>query len=181
MTQYVSWRWMCWSLSLVGILLQVVALVFLRETYAPMILRKKKARLARESGNEHLYTVYDQNSSTRTWLRQSMRPLELLTTQPLVQVLALYLAFLTGVCYTIMYTFPTLWREQYGQSIAVSSLNYIPLGVGYVLGVLICSYLNDRVCYLRSQFRGLLCPSEESNSHSLLHEEVQSHQQRALG
>lgn len=153
MAQYLSWRWMCWVLSLVGIPLQVMALFFLRETHAPTILWKKKTVLARETGNQHLYTVHDRDDRRSAWIRRSMRPLELLATQPLVQALGFYIAFLTGVCYTIMYTFSNLWREEYGQSIAVSSLNYISLGVGYVIGVLGCSYLNNRVCCPIQQLR----------------------------
>jgi len=145
--QYASWRWMCWTLSLVGVALQGTAFVFLCETYAPTILRKKRTRLIRESGNECLHTVHDLAGplSGKVFVALSIRPLKLLATQPLVQCLGLYLAFLTGVCYIIEYTFPTLWTEQYGQSTATGGLNYIAIGVGFVIGALTCSYLNDRV------------------------------------
>ena len=145
--QYASWRWMCWALSLVGVALQGMGFVFLRETYAPTILRKKRAQLARESRNEQLYTVHDSAGpvSRKVFMRLTIRPLKLLATQPLPQFLGVYLAFLTGVCYVIYFTFPTLWMERYGQSTAIAGLNYIPIGVGFIVGALTCSYLNDRV------------------------------------
>ncbi len=138
---------MCWGLSLTGLAPQILALTFLRETYVPTILRKKRSRLARESGNECLYTKHDlvECQSRKVLVGLSIRPLKLLATQPLVQFLGLYLAFLTGVCYIIDYTFPTLWTERYGESTAIGGLNYIALGVGFVSGALTCSFLNDRV------------------------------------
>ncbi|KAF2134688.1 polyamine transporter 3 [Dothidotthia symphoricarpi CBS 119687] len=140
--EYGSWRWMCWTLSLVGVVLQCVALVFLRETHRPTILRREKATPALKSGKD---IPCDEQNTNEPWSCKAIRPLKLLATQPLIQFLGLYLAFLTGVCYIIEYTFPTLWTERYNQTTANGGLNYIAIGIGFVVGALTCSYLNDRV------------------------------------
>lgn len=70
-----------------------------------------------------------------------------LSTQVIVQVLALYMAYTYGLMYLMLSTFPTLWTDPnyYGESTGISGLNYISLGFGSLLGFQICAILNDRV------------------------------------
>lgn len=46
-------------------------------------------------------------------------------------------AYLYGLMYIVLTTFPTGWRERYHQSVSVAGLNYISLGLGYSLGILV--------------------------------------------
>jgi hypothetical protein len=68
-----------------------------------------------------------------------------LGTQIIIQVLATYLAYLYGLMYLALSTFPTLWVIGYGEPMGIASLNYISLGLGFFLGTQICAPLNDRV------------------------------------
>jgi hypothetical protein len=79
-------------------------------------------------------------------LRVSLvRPFRLLLTQPIVIALALYMAYLYGLMYLLLSTFPTLWEQRYGMSVGVGSLNYIGLGVGFFVGVQAVAPLNDAI------------------------------------
>lgn len=76
-----------------------------------------------------------------------VRPFRLLSTQLIVQVLALYMAYTYGLMYLMLSTFPTLWTDPnyYGESTGIGGLNYISLGLGSLLGSQICAILNDRI------------------------------------
>ena len=77
--------------------------------------------------------------------RSLVRPFILLGTQPIVQALAIYMAYLYGLVYLILSTFPPLWEIQYGESVGIGGLNYISLGVGLFLGTQVCAPINDRI------------------------------------
>lgn len=74
-----------------------------------------------------------------------VRPLQLLRTQPIVQILAVFYAYLYGLMYLVLSTFSSLWRIQYHESVAISGLHYVALGSGYMLGSQICGFLADRI------------------------------------
>ena len=72
-----------------------------------------------------------------------VRPFIQLGTQPIIQVIALYLAYLYGTIYLLLTTFPTLWVNRYHESIDIAGLNYISLGIGYLIGTQSAGHAND--------------------------------------
>jgi multidrug resistance protein len=76
------------------------------------------------------------------------RPLRMLLTQPIVQLLALYMALLYGIMFLFIFAYPRLWTGSYNQSIRIGSLNYISVGIGLILGVNVAGQLGDRI-YMR--------------------------------
>lgn len=146
-TQRTSWRWVFYATTIADAVIQLAGLFLLRETFAPVLLARKRARLVRETGNAALHTEYDRpdRTVTQTLANALTRPFRLLGTQVIVQVLALYLMFLYGQLYLQLTTFPRLWETKYGESVEIGGLNYISLGLGLWLGSQICAPLQDRV------------------------------------
>lgn len=141
--QYVSWPWCFYVISIAGGAVQVLGLPFFHETYAPVLLQRKCKRLKKTTNNPDLYTEHD-NISLQTLLRTSaIRPFKLLATQPIVQVWSLYCAYIWGILYLIIATFPEVWTGIYGESIAIGSLNYISQFVGMALASQLGTRLAD--------------------------------------
>ncbi|TEA12242.1 Efflux pump vrtL [Colletotrichum sidae] len=147
LTQYTSWRWIFWTVSIADALVQVLAFLFLSETYPPKILAVKAKRLRKETGNENLRTEYDRPDRTfgQTLRKNLVRPFRMLFTQPALQITALYRAYLYGLMYFVLASFPFVWSKQYDQEPGPASLNYISLGVGFVIGLQISGPLIDKV------------------------------------
>jgi hypothetical protein len=130
---------------------QCLGFLFLRETYAPVLLAWKRDKLIKTSGNTNLHTAFDiQNRTTLTTLQIALtRPFRLLGTQIILQVLALYLTFLYGLMYLVLVSFPDLFSspkpEGYGESIGIGGLNYISLGLGFFIGAQVVAPLQDRI------------------------------------
>lgn len=146
-TENTSWRWTFYATSIADVLIQLSGLFFLRETYAPKLLHIKSSKLRKETGNKELHTEYEHpERSLFTVLENAVvRPFRLLGTQPIVQVLSLFAAYLYGLMYLVLSTFPVLWSERYHQSVGIAGLNYISMGLGFTLGAQIFSPLNDRI------------------------------------
>ncbi|PGH02305.1 hypothetical protein GX51_04746 [Blastomyces parvus] len=148
--KHTTWRWIFWSVSIADAGVQVVAFLFLKETYAPKLLANKAKKLRQSTGNNALRTKREmENSTFGVLLRKSLvRPFIMLGTQPTIQALALYRAYLYGLMYLVLSSFPLVWEGVYKQSTDIASLNYLSLGVGFVIGLQICAPIMDKI-YIR--------------------------------
>ncbi|KAF4971970.1 hypothetical protein FZEAL_9708 [Fusarium zealandicum] len=147
LTQYMNWRWVFWVVSMADAVVQILAFLFLQETYPPKILKLKADRLRKETGNKALHTEFE--NPDRTFLqslrKNLMRPFIMLFTQPAIQITALYRAYLYGLMYLVLASFPLVWEQQYDQEPGRASLNYLSLGVGFVLGLQVSGPMIDKV------------------------------------
>ena len=146
-TQNTSWRWAFWATSMADGFVQVMGIIFLKETYPPKLLLAKVRRLRKDTGNTALHTEFEhpERTFTNTMKRSLIRPFKLLGTQPIVQALGIYMAYLYGLMYLLLSTFPDLWENVYHESIGIGGLNYCSLGIGFFLGTQICAPINDRI------------------------------------
>ncbi|KAF7125887.1 hypothetical protein CNMCM5793_002246 [Aspergillus hiratsukae] len=145
LVQYESWPWCFYVVSIAAAVVQIAAFFLLRETYGPVLLRRKCARMRKITGNLNLYTDYDGMSSTALLHQNFIRPFRLLATQPIIQVLSLYLAYLNGILYLMVATFPDVWTTVYHESESIASLNYISLTVGMAIAMQLGTRIADRV------------------------------------
>jgi len=146
-TENTTWRWAFWATCIACAAIQISGLFFLRETYVPELLKRKKLALIKKTGNKDLHTEYDDpDRKFSKVLRTALsRPFVLIATQPIVQALAVYIAYVYGIMYLVLATFPRLFTspQYYNESIGISGLNYISLGLGFFLGAQIGARLND--------------------------------------
>ena len=145
--QYTTWRWVFWSTSIAAMLVQALGMFYLQETYAATLLDRKKKELIKITGNKELHTEFDTpNRKFSAHIGTAFkRPFKLLLTQPIVQILSLYIGFVYGVLYLVLATFPLLWTQIYEEKIAIAGLNYISLGLGFFLGTQIAAKTADRI------------------------------------
>ncbi|KAI2468785.1 MFS general substrate transporter [Annulohypoxylon bovei var. microspora] len=152
-TQTTTWRWAFWATCIADAAIQGAGLLFLRETYAPVLLDRKRRVLAAETASPDLRTPFDEagrGASVWSALGTAMtRPFRLLATQVIVQCIALYMMYVYGLMYLMLASFPTLFTSPapagYGMSVGIGGLNYISLGLGFFLGAQVCAPLQDRV------------------------------------
>ncbi|SMY29736.1 unnamed protein product [Zymoseptoria tritici ST99CH_1A5] len=145
--QYSTWRWVFWSTSIGAVFVGCLGFFFLKETYAAEILTRKKKRLILLTGNTDLHTEFD--NPARSFAAHIgtafKRPFILLFTQPIVQVLALYIGYVYGTLYLVLASFPRVWADLYNQPLGRSGLNYISLGLGFFIGTQIAAKFADRI------------------------------------
>ncbi|KAL7895366.1 major facilitator superfamily domain-containing protein [Trichoderma sp. SZMC 28014] len=146
-TDRTTWRWVFYSTTIACGVVQTAGVFFLQETYAPVLLQRKKKALIKATGNTNLVTEYDRPDRTvlQTLTTALTRPFRLLATQPIVQIMSLYMMYLYGVTYLVLSTFASLWANEYHESPGIAGLNYISLGLGFFLGAQICAPLQDRI------------------------------------
>ncbi|RDW76476.1 MFS transporter [Aspergillus mulundensis] len=139
--QYSTWRWVFWASSAAAVVVQLAGLIWLRECHPATLLRKRRDRLVKDTCNNDLYVEEKAETLIYKLLHAFERPVLLFTTQPIVTCMALYMAYLFGVTYLMLATFPDIWTEVYNEPLGTSSLNYISIALGSFAGL----FLNLKV------------------------------------
>ncbi|KAF4637770.1 hypothetical protein G7Y89_g312 [Cudoniella acicularis] len=143
-----TWRWIFWVSSLLCLAIQVLGLFLLQETYAPKLLEQKARRLQKQNGDDTWYvgalkiTAMDWGTKIQVSIA---RPFIMLATQPIIIAIAVYMAYCYGLTYLVLSSFPGLFTNPfyYNMSTEMGGLNYIALGLGYVVGVEMTARIND--------------------------------------
>lgn len=149
--QSYSWRWIFIGSSAFTAIFLILGLFLLHETFGPLLLKRRRAPLLahRSERNDNNKLVTTHWAALVKLVRVDLaRPFILLGTQPIIQTVSLFMAYLFGLNFLTISTFQTLWVESYGQSVSQGSLNYISISLGFVIGCEIAGPLNDRVRFL---------------------------------
>ncbi|KAI9666512.1 MAG: hypothetical protein M1821_004448 [Bathelium mastoideum] len=145
-TQAVSWRWLFWVLSIFHTILMVLFFFLFRETHHPTILGKKAEELRKRTGRNY-HTQYELSSPTLSQRLKLglVRPYRLIISQPIIQVISLFLAYNFGILYLVLSTFASLWTDRYHESVSISGLHYIAQVLGYTLAAQVGGPTTDRI------------------------------------
>lgn len=128
-----------------GAVMLLATFAVLRETYRPLILERKVAKLRKESGNQDLVSALPHTGSGVQALTTSLiRPVRLLLTSPTVFLPALGLAVIFGMMFLMLATMSTVYQVEYGFSVGASGLPYLGLGIGLFGGLAVYAVTSDR-------------------------------------
>ncbi|KAB5588412.1 MFS multidrug transporter [Ceratobasidium theobromae] len=165
-----TWRWVFYSTSIADGIVQLVGLWYLTETYAPTLLAAKARALRKSTGDDTICTVHEHKRkgvSTWSFIASSMlRGIKFLLFDPVMIVMATYMAVIYGTMYLQLTTFASLWTTKYGQSVGIGGLHYLFMGAGFTLGAQIGSRLLDRI-YKRLKKRNNGVATPEMRLHLL--------------
>lgn len=93
----------------------------------------------------NLRSRLDTDIPPRTVLvRAIVRPTKMSLFSPISILLSVVSAYMYGIYYLVLTTFPLIFQTQYGFSVGITGLSYIGIGVGNSLGLLIFSLTSDR-------------------------------------
>ncbi|CRK15052.1 hypothetical protein BN1708_011321 [Verticillium longisporum] len=147
--QDIGWRWTGWIVLAASVPMVVAIAILSQETNARVLIQRKTDRLRIELNRPDLRSVYvDANaapqSKSMVLARGLTRPLKMLFLSPLLFSLSLYIAFCYGVLYLLFNTIPLVFQDQYGFSLGMTGLVYIPMGIGYGVSLALFNYISDR-------------------------------------
>ncbi|KAI0160948.1 MFS general substrate transporter [Hypoxylon sp. FL1284] len=153
-----GWRQTLWISALLAAACEVTFLTCFRETYKVAILRRKAARLRRETGNPELRTAFDteDGSSASKLLRAMIRPFTVLAGSGVLQALSAFGAVVFTYFYILVTTLPDILQTIYGLSAAESGSALISFSIGSTVSVVICNVTLDRIYVkLRDSHQGV--------------------------
>lgn len=132
---HLSWRWIYWVLAIVCTFNTTIGFLFLRETYAPVLLKWRKERLMQEQGGKYFFDGED-NRPISARLRQSLKRPIVIFIQPIVLVMSLYQALIFGTTYSIFTNLQKIFGEMpYDFNSEKVGLLYLAPGIGFLFAV----------------------------------------------
>lgn len=140
-----SWRWSFRIAAIFSGALGIFALLVVRETYAPVLL-KRKARHLRAQGNEQYVAPLELQPIRMGEIVQKtlLRPLIMLIQDPMLLGCTVLLSYAFGLLYLI-FEFYSSYREIYGLNPLEEGLCFLPFLVGALLScVVFYTYIAPR-------------------------------------
>lgn len=131
-----GWRWIFWVLTIVCAVNTIAGWIFLRETYAPSILARRKQMREKDEGSPGKYTYQgeDLRPLWRKLLRSFGRPLRILF-QPIVFTMSTYQAIIFSTTYSLYTNFQPIYQDEYGFNTEQVGLLYLGPGLGFLTAV----------------------------------------------
>ncbi|KAF4827051.1 Efflux pump radE [Colletotrichum tropicale] len=145
LSESAGWRWTFRLLSIVSGVISIIMVIFLKETYAAVILDKKVRRLQKETGNKMLRSKLDIGLSSADYFKRGIvRPLKMIAFSPITQIFGFYIAVVYGYLYLMFTSITSVFMLQYQFSAGTAGLAFLGLGVGSMIGVVFFSITSDK-------------------------------------
>lgn len=131
-----GWRWVFWLVAIVAGFLSAVMAVTMRESYAPVLLARRTARLIKQTGNMNLRSKLDDGRTHKEMFRRAIvRPAKMLIFSPICTIFALHMAMVYGYLYLLFTSVTFVFRQYYGFTSTNVGLVYLGLGLGSFIGM----------------------------------------------
>ncbi|PYI09482.1 major facilitator superfamily protein [Aspergillus sclerotiicarbonarius CBS 121057] len=153
-----GWRWMLWVVTIAAGVVTCLAVAFQKETYAPVLLRRRK-RVLEKKNPETVYWVEGEAAAPQVFRQSILRPLRLLFFSPICTFMSLYLALVFGLLYLHMVTITLLFSSHpeynlysYHWTHGTTGLGFLGAGLGAFSGVAFCmKYSNASYRYFAAR------------------------------
>lgn len=123
------------NLAFAGTILILVGLI--PETYAPVILRRRAAKIRKATGDMNIIT--EQEKVTLTFheiVRTSLiRPIIMILTEPVLDLMCMYIVLIYAMLYAFFFAYPVIFGQLYHYNDGEIGLMFIPIliGAGFAL------------------------------------------------
>ncbi|KAK0730965.1 major facilitator superfamily domain-containing protein [Lasiosphaeris hirsuta] len=140
-----GWRWLYWIQLIMAFVVWILISFTVPETYAPTILKRRAAKLRKETGDNDYVT--EAELDTRPFTERlgvfMIRPFQLLFQELIVLLISLYMSVLYGLLYMFFVAYPIIFQKRKGYSAGITGLMFIPLAIGVVLSACCAPWVNN--------------------------------------
>lgn len=135
MNSSLGWRWTEYITAIMGFVGLALLLLFLEETYPPVILVNKAADLRRRTKNWGIHARQEEiEVDLRELLEKNLsRPMRMLFTEPIVLLISLYMALVYGLLYLFLTFYPIVFQQIHGFNPGVGGLPFFGMILGEML------------------------------------------------
>lgn len=127
---FLGWRWTSYITGIMASL-SLVMMLFLSESYHPVVLAHKARVLRQETGNTFIYAEHEhvQVHIKAIFQKVLLTPMKMITTEPILLLVSLYHGFVYGILYMFLEGVPIIF-SQYGWPERLVTLPYMAMFVG---------------------------------------------------
>ncbi|KAK4701371.1 hypothetical protein P7C70_g4862, partial [Phenoliferia sp. Uapishka_3] len=148
-----GYKWVFFSTTIACAIIQVLGLLFLKETYAPVLLRRQALAMKVEMGlpkdSDRVQTVFEikgGNKSLGHVLSHGLvRPFQMFTKESIIQIMSVYMAIIYGIIYITTVSTTDIFINIYHESVGVAGTNFVAQGLGFIIWAQVQGRLMDWV------------------------------------
>ncbi|KAL5350758.1 hypothetical protein ACLOAV_004327 [Pseudogymnoascus australis] len=135
--QYTHWRWTYYVLLIWNFVLWLLIIIFVPETYHPILLRNKARKIRADTGDDRYKAPMELSTKTIPHeIRISLyRPFQLLALEFMVLNLCVFSGFLLGILYLFFGAFPLVFGNNHGFTLSQIGLTFLGLLVGMLIAL----------------------------------------------
>lgn len=136
---YLGWRWTQWLTLIPALVLLLVGVFFVPETYSPVLLTRRARNLRLDTGNWALHSRNEAQRAdigdiARTYL---IRPIAMLVREPILLLVTIYMSLIYGILYLFFEAFPVSFNEEREWNLGVGALPFLSIAIGIILGSIV--------------------------------------------
>ncbi|KAI1372288.1 MFS general substrate transporter [Hypoxylon crocopeplum] len=156
-----GWRWVMGFLAVFSGTLWLLGAVLVPETYAPVLLRRRAAKLSKMTGK--VYISVTDHEQGRVPLGEAFkialsRPWILLFREPIVLLMSIYMAIIYGTLYMLFAAFPIVYQQNRGWSAGIGGLAFLGILVGMLFAIVYTFPDNNRYIRVQQKHGGFAPP-----------------------
>ncbi|KAI9034918.1 MFS transporter [Aspergillus affinis] len=160
---YLGWRWTAWITLIASAFFGLIALFVVPETYGPVLLQKRAARLRIETNNlgHHSYLDLHKPKMSDIVTKYLFRPFQMLVQEPILVAMTIYLALVYGILYLFFEAYPFSFGEIRGWTHAgIAAIPFIAIIIGVLLGACLIIYTTKTRFARKLAKHGKVVPEE---------------------
>ncbi|GLI79433.1 citrinin biosynthesis cluster MFS transporter mrr1 [Penicillium ochrochloron] len=157
---HLGWRWTDWITMIASF--GIIAFFITPETYHPVLLQRRAARLRKEKNNPAYYSLLDNSAPTfRDILTKYLfRPFQMLAIEPILVCFTIYISLIYGILYLYFTAYPISFAgHRHWQSAGVAALPFLGVMVGVSLGGIFITIIT-KTYYARKLRSGMVRPED---------------------
>lgn len=142
---YLGWRWTLWLTLIMGAFFGTLALIVISESYVPVLLSRKAAKIRFATKNWAIHAPHDENRVDMNDIVEKylFRPFKMLLLEPILTLVTIYMSFIYGMIYLFFESYPIAFREDRGWNAGVGALPFLGITLGVIIGVAIITYASN--------------------------------------
>ncbi|KAM0721943.1 hypothetical protein Q7P37_002869 [Cladosporium fusiforme] len=143
----VSWRWAYWVMLIIAGVTWP-PLLFMPETYGPIVLKKKAQRMRKQGSDVLAPTELEKLDIHQMMVVILTRPIRMFFFEALVLFSCLYTALIYAIFYMFLQAFPIIYTGVYGFNAGERGLAFLAIGIGSVIAFAIYMSWEQYLAYV---------------------------------
>ncbi|GBE85598.1 Uncharacterized MFS-type transporter [Sparassis crispa] len=151
----VGWRWLFW-VNMIFSGCSAVLIATIPETFAPVLLRKRAARLREKTGDRNITTEQEMFSASfsQMLVETLLRPFQMLVTEPILLMMSLYIALIYGLLYAFFFSFPVVFGPGgYDFNNGLTGLTFLSVIIGLLIALAVMPLVEENY-HARAEAKG---------------------------
>lgn len=138
-TQYKGWRFTNWVILMwAGV--ACLMIVTIKETYSPVLLQRKAAKLREDNDDSRYWSRYDIKVGFIELMKINLsRPFVMAVTEPICIFWNGYISLLYGILYLCFVAYPIVFTEERRWSVGMTGLSFVGIGIGSMIAIILAT------------------------------------------